>query len=278
MTEPKRLSEAASNIVENLATRVAQRNGGRICPHHIVPYLPMSLGLIQTCLDDMVDGTSVHSDVRNELLEYEFAAYRDSPVERGILKLSAGSCVSCDRDLAEPSEEVLCPECSELLRKELNVLAERTAWPAQAVYEHEILYHAAEQTGPVHAATLAGSSRYTLQGIRQKLDRLTLDHYARQELDRKAGIMTYHFPDIEYPRHLYRKNMAVIRSYPASVMEEVQVKIMRILGALAVMLLLAIGAAICFQPLFPILVLVLLVAGPIVAWRIWHHKEKAGVE
>jgi len=267
------LSESASNVVENLACRVAQRRGGRITPNDLLPYLPVSLGLVQSCLDDMVDGTSVVSEVQAGLLGYEFTAYKDSPADRG--DLSVLSCVACDKDQAAPGGEVLCPACLALLRSELNTLAEKTGWPAQAVYEHEILYHAAQQTGPVPAETLAGVSPYTLRNMRRKLNKLTLAHFARQELDEAEGMMNYAFPPINYPKPLYGKNMAVIRAYPASVMEEVQVKVVKILLTLGLMVLAMLGLAFCGVP-FPILVLLLFVAGPVTAFVIWRHRDRPG--
>jgi hypothetical protein len=265
------LSESASNVVENLACRVAQKHGGRINPHHLFPYLPMSFGLIRSCLDDMVDGTSVLSDTRDNIVEYEFTAYRGAPVEKGLLDVSA--CVSCDKDLAGGGDAVLCGECADLLRKELNGLAEKTAWPAQAVYEHDIVYHAAGGTDPVPAEDLAGSTIYTLRNMRRKLHRLVLDHYARQELDENAGLMKYHFPDLEYPRDRYKKNMAVIRSYPASVMEEIQLKIVRILFTLGLMFLGMLALAFWGVP-FPLLIVLFLIGGPVTAFLIWRHRTR----
>jgi len=48
------LSESASNVFENLACRLASRNGGRIHPHGILPFLPISLKMVPECLHDEV--------------------------------------------------------------------------------------------------------------------------------------------------------------------------------------------------------------------------------
>jgi hypothetical protein len=265
------LSEAASNVIENLACRVAERRAGRIAPHHLLPYLPVSLGIVKSCLDDMADGTAVSSEVRDNIVEYEFAAYRDKPDQGGALQVA--TCIACDKDPPGPGDGVLCTACTNVLKKELNRLAERTGWPAQAVYEHEILFHAAEHDDPVHAETLAGKSRYTLRNMRRKLDKLTLGHFGRQELDQEAGVTKYSFPPLEYPRALYRRNMRIIRSYPASVMEEVQIKITRILLVLGLILLVMLGMAFWGIP-FPMLVLLFLIVAPIVAIVIWRHKTE----
>jgi hypothetical protein len=41
------LSENLVNVIENLACRVAEATGGEITPHYILPYLPLSLELVE---------------------------------------------------------------------------------------------------------------------------------------------------------------------------------------------------------------------------------------
>ena len=265
------LSETASNVVENLACQIAQRRKGCISPNHLVPYLPMSLGLIRQCLDDMTDGTSVLSEIRDNMAEYQFTAYADVSEKSDALDVKV--CVSCSGDLPNPASEILCPACNDLLEKELNILAERTGWPAQAVYEHEILYHAAVGKNPSPAESLAGSSRYTLRQMRRKLDRLSVENYARQEIDESNGLVKYRFPPIQYPKASYDRNMAVIRRHPASVMEEVQIKLVKILMTLGLLVLATLLLAFWGIP-FPILIFLLLIAGTVTALRIWLKREK----
>lgn len=268
-----RLSESALNVVENIACKIAQRNAGTITPNHIMPYLPVSLNLIKTCLDQMVDGSSVMSDQQDGLVVYRFAAYRESLEQDGILEFD--TCISCDKDPTGPVDGSLCPSCANLLRNELEGLAEKMAWPAEAVYEHEILFHAAEHDGSkVHVESLAAVSRYTLRNMRQKLERITLDHFAQQEVDRTAGLVCYRFPAIKYPRKLYDQNMSIIRTYPASVMEEVQLKVVRILLSIGLMFVAMLGLAFWGVP-FQILLALLAILCPIVTWRIWCHRDKS---
>jgi hypothetical protein len=269
--ETSLFSEQAANMVENLACRIAERHGGRLMGNHLVPYLPMSLGLIESCLENMVDGSSVFSEKKDNLIEYEFAAYKDAPIEPGMLRVS--SCLSCDADLSAGDKKEFCSSCSEVLQSELNRLAETTGWPAQAVYEHEILRVASNHKGAVHAEDLAGHSRYTLRNVRQKLDRMSLDGYLRQELDQDAGMMVYHFPEISYPKEHYRANMTMIRAYPASVMEEVQIRVVRILFALGLLFLALLVMAFLHVP-FPLLILLFLVAAPLVSFLIWRHRSR----
>ena len=264
------LSESTANIIENLACRIAEKQGGRITPNHLAPYLPVSLDIIKSCLDSMVDGTSVFSERLNDLAEYEFAAYRGTEKKSGVLETE--TCVSCNMDISSRLHDVLCPRCFETFKEDLNTLAERIGWPAQAVYEHEILYIAANHNNPLYAETLAGHSRYTLRRMRGKLNRMSGSGYIRQELEEEQGMVTYRFPLIHYPRDLYKKNISLIKTYPASVMEEVQLKLTRILFSLGMIVLglLVLGF---FHVPFRLLVLLFLIAAPVTTITIWRRKD-----
>lgn len=265
------LSDSAANTVENLAYRLAERQGGRIAPIHLLPYLPVSLGIIKDCLDKMVDGTAVLSHSSDHITEYQFASYVSSDANPELGALRVSSCLSCDADIAYESGEVLCAYCTKILFGELGKLAEKTGWPAQAVYEHEILYIASTSAVPVHAEDLAGRSRYTLRNMRQKLDKMILSGFLREELDQKKRSVTYHFPNIEYPRSLYRRNMGIIRTYPASVMEEVQLKVTKIFLTFGSMFLGMVVLAFLRIP-YPLLILLFFIAAPIVSLLIWRHR------
>ena len=269
------LSESTKNIIENLACRIAEKQGGRITPNHLAPYLPVSLVIVKSCLDDMVDGTSVFSEGGNNITEYEFAAYKNAKQTTGILKVDA--CVSCDVDISSLTNDVLCPRCFEILKEELNTLAERIGWPAQAVYEHEILYITSNHKSSVYAETLAGHSRYTLRRMRGKLDRMSGERYVKQELEEEQGMFRYRFPEIEYPRDLYKKNISLIKTYPASVMEEVQLKLTRILFSLGLIVLglLVMGF---FHVPFRLLILLFIITAPITAITIWRRKDRVEEE
>ena len=263
------LSDRAGNVVENLACRIAERSGGRIAANHLLPYLPVSLAVVDACLADMVDGTSVLTEETDGVRWYEFPAYSSAPPHGGML--SVETCVACDTDVPRRTGRVVCPACTDVLRRELNTLADRTGWPAQAVYEHELLYLAADHAGPVRAEALAGRSRYTLRNMRGKLEAMALGKHVRQELDAGEGAITYHFPQIDYPRELYRRNIQVIREYPASMTEELQLKLVRIIIALAA-LMFGLFALAFFGVPFPILVASFFVGGVVLAAGIWMHR------
>ena len=262
------LSEHAENMTENLAIRIAQRRQGRITANHLLPYLPMSLALIRHCLDGMVDGGAVVRD-DNHVPVYVFAAYVNEPENKGALK--EGHCVACDADLPKTELRVFCGECMGKLERELTVLAERMGWPAQAVYEHELGWLAARQKGPVRAEELAARSRYTLRRVTQKLDKMSLEGAIEKQFDEASGAVVYAFPEVCYERPAYRMNMDIIRSHPASVMEDVQIRLTQILFALGGLVLALFALAFLHVP-FPLLLLAFLVLGPVLAIVIWRHR------
>lgn len=266
------ISEAAENIVENLACRIARYRQGRIVPGQLLPFLPMSLDLIRNCLDHMVDGNSVLREDDGPLTSYMFTAYTDSAA-REEQTLQTDSCVSCSRDLAQGGAQILCDACQQTLKTELTRLADSTGWPAQAVYEHEIFYLASRIEGHVHPADLAGKSRYTLKNMKSKLERISLDRYSEQKLDPAQGTLYYEFPEIAYPKDLFLRNMGLIRSYPESAREEIELKVTRILIVLALILIGCFVLAIFLIP-FPICILIFIVAGSAAAFAIWSSREK----
>lgn len=265
------LSDKVTNIIENLACRIAEKEGGRITPHSLLPYLPISLGLVKACLDNMVDEISVSSDKKDNVVEYEFTAYKNSTISQEPLEIDV--CLSCGEDRAPSHQEVLCSSCFENFQKELSRLSEKNGWPAHALYEHEILYLASYYKDSIHAEALAGRSRYTLGSVRRKLERMSLDGYLRQELDKQAGMMMYHLPRVAYPKKRYVTNIGIIRSYPASVMEEVQIKVVRILFVLGCMLFGLMIMAFMFRIPYPFLVMIFFAAAPLTALFIWRHRR-----
>jgi hypothetical protein len=240
-----------------------------------MPYLPASLEIIRTCLDDMVDHTAVFSEKIDDQIVYEFTNSTGTEAKPGSLKVDA--CLSCDADISASSNQILCTPCFESFKRELNKLAEKTGWPAQAVYEHEILYIASRHTNPMHAESLAGRSRYTLGHMRKKLNKLCLDGHVREELDQDAGVMTYYFPSVDYPRDSYKGNMEIIESYPASAMEEVQMKVVKILMYLGVLVLSLFVLAFLHVP-FPFLVVLFLIGAPTISLLVWRKRKRVEEE
>ncbi len=264
------VNETAANIVENLAYQVALKHGGVITVNHLAPYLPLSLDLIQSCLDNMTDGHSVIHREQDGFPVYEFTGGKKTDEDQ--CPDPQDCCLSCTTGLA-PGENMLCIACQDLLEQESNRLAETTGWPARAVYEHEILYLSAKSKHPQSAAHLSGYSRYTLKRMQKKLKTMALAHYLNVDLDSDAATLFYKFPQIDYPKDLYRKNMALILSHPASVAEDMELKLIRIILSCAVMLLVIFILALMRVPL-PLLIGCFVIAAPVIALKIWRHKDK----
>lgn len=262
------LSEHAENMAENVAIRIARRFQGRVTANHLLPYLPMSLALLRRCLDGMVDGAAVTRE-ESHVPVYVFAAYTDEPASKGPLK--ERNCVACDADLAKGSVRVFCGACMEKLERELTTLAEQMGWPAQAVYEHELAWLAAQQDGPVRAEDLAARSRYTMRRVTQKLDRMSLEGALEKQFDEAHGAVVYAFPEIRYEKAAYRANRDVIGSHPASVMEDVQIRLTHILFALGGLVLVLFALAFLHVP-FILLVLAFFTIGPVLAVALWRRR------
>ena len=263
-------SEHLANILENTACQVAQLRAGRLNPHHLLPYLPVSLGMVCEELDRMVDGAAVQVEVRDGIKEYVFSEYTGNPARTTELRVS--NCVACSDDL-KSGDDLFCFECRMQMEEELSALSEKTGWPAQAVYEHEILYLASRETGSIAAETLAGASNYTLRSMKRKLATLAENRFVQVEPGDKAGLQRYVFPAMTYSKKRYRKHQQLIRSYPASLMEAVEERIVHILFALGVEFLVMLALAFWGFP-FVLLVPAFLVSAPIVAFVIWRHKNK----
>ncbi len=262
-------NERLNNVIENTACRVAQLRAGRLAPHHVLPFLPISLEMVCDCLTAMVDGVAVSEESNDGVVEYVFSAYADQSAGGGLAPLS---CVGCSVEL-QRAGDLLCPTCFFDFRGQLSALAEKTGWPAQAIYEHEILYLAARESGSVAAETLAADSQYTLRAMKKKLFIMKERHFLKTEPGRKAGTLRYCFPPLAYPNHRFRENQQMIRTYPASIMEDVEQRTVRILFTLGCIFLLMLVLAFWGIP-FPLLVPVFLVVAPITSLLIWRHKGK----
>jgi hypothetical protein len=199
-----------THIVEKLALRVAARFQGRITAHHILPYVPLSLDALSVCLEQMVDDREVFTIPGEPGVVYEFAAYRDTPIEPGALQVT--TCVACDAPLTADNARVLCVTCTTTCSAALHTLARQPDWLGRTMAEHEMLYLAAQHPGPSTAAALASRSRYTLRQTRQHLERLGQHGYLHQDVDVHTGLMTYALPTIVYPTAQYQQNIAVLRT------------------------------------------------------------------
>ncbi len=257
--------EVIANAVENVAFRLAESRNGIITPAELLPFLPVSLGMIIDILNEAAaESEAITAETVDGLRRYAFISTQ--PVNAN---LTDSRCVACDHD----SRDLLCEACTETLGTALKKEAETNGWPAQAVYEHEVAYLAARTASPVSAEKLASTSHFTLRRMRQKLELMQQVLAVRKERDPETGVLRYHFPSAPYPRESYLQNMNLIRSLPASITEDVEARVVHILTALGILFLILLGLAFCHFP-FPLLFMAFLIASPILAVVLWKRRSK----
>ncbi len=257
--------EVISNAVENIAFRLAESRNGIITPAELLPFLPVSLGMIIDILNEAAaESEAITAETVDGLRRYVFIS-----AQPGGATLNDSHCVACDND----SRELLCEDCGKTLGAALKAEAETNGWPAQAVYEHEVAYLAARIGAPVSAEKLASVSRFTLRRMRRKLELMQQVLAVRKEQDPETRVLRYIFPSAPYPREQYLQNMKLIRSLPASVTEEVEARIVHILTALGMLFLVLLGMAFWGFP-FPLLFMAFLITSPILAVMLWKRRSQ----
>lgn len=262
--------EVIANAVENVGFRLAEKRGGTVFPSELLPYLPVSLAMITDALNDAAaESEAITPETVDGLRRYVFDPALAT--EKTSAVLAETQCVVCDKDILARNTELLCDECSDDLKTALLTEAETNGWPAQAVYEHEICYLAARATSPVSAEKLASMSHFTLRRMRAKLELMQRELAVHPE--REGDARLYTFPASTYPRETYLKNMQWIRSLPASVTEEAELRVVQILTGIGILFLVLLGLAFWGFP-FPLLFLAFLITSPILAVMIWKRRLK----
>ena len=260
--------EVISNAVENIAFRLAEQRGGTITPAELLPYLPVSLELIAEILNDVVaESTAISVETKNGILHYTFTSAQSSQPTDSSLRVT--HCVCCDEDVRIGVDDILCGDCAATVERALKTESETNGWPASAVYQHEVCYLAARIPSPVSAEKLASRSRFTVRRMRRKLELLAQGSFVRKE----AGAEQYSFPPAPYPRERYLKNIKTIRSLPASITEDIEVRVVHILIALGILFLVLLGFAFWGFP-FPLLLTSFFFTAPILAVVIWKRRSK----
>ena len=123
------------------------------------------------------------------------------------------------------------------------------------------------QTSVTRLCSLAACIHLKLMGVEESL---------RMEVDEEQATIAYCFPELAYPERDYRHNMGIIRSHPASMKEEVELKLTRIIMTLAAML---VGVFLLRLLRFPMplpgLLVGFAVLAPIVSVLIWRRQGRA---
>ncbi|HNY28580.1 MAG TPA: hypothetical protein PKH31_14490 [Candidatus Sumerlaeota bacterium] len=216
--------------VENLAARLAATRGGRVMANHLMPYLPVSLDLIERILDALVDETVLTSRREDDWQIYEFPELLDAP----IAPTPRNVCVACGTPDRLADKSPLCDACARALEAELTEMAKHEDWPAEAVWEHELLCAASRQSGPLRVASLAGFTRLSLSQLKERLKNLAARGHARCVVNFESKSAYYEFPPLIYPRDIWLRHDRFICGHPASRKCEFEIKIMKVFVVLIV--------------------------------------------
>ncbi len=254
-------------VLENTAERIAEANSGRVFPAQLLPCLPVSLEMVSEHLDEMVDDTVVFRREEEGLTFYEFAEL----VDHDPHPVSTTQCVHCSDSIKPADKHLLCFACNDELLRELLSLAETTAWPAQAVWQHEIFYLAAQRKNPVPVADIAGHSRLTLKKVKERLAELERGNYTRRDLDFAGKNSGYVFPLLDYPREVFRRNDKSIRLHPSSYKEELEMRLIKSLISLVVIMIVCLGLSIGVRIPFPLVLIIGAIAGAVAVW--WNMTK-----
>ncbi|MEO0794789.1 MAG: hypothetical protein AAFX93_06490 [Verrucomicrobiota bacterium] len=213
-------------VVENLAERLAANNQGRVTANHLMMYLPVSLAMISERLDNMVDRQIVFKEAIDGITTYEFqelVGHISGESIEGVDVYTGERLSKRDRT------EIMAPATRAKLEAEIAAQANVIAWPADAAWQHEIIFVTATKSGPVNVAEVAGHTRLTLRQVKAKLLSLTKQGYCSLEIHN--GQYRYRFPNINYPENHFRQHDETIHEYPASRETEWETKLIKILIA-----------------------------------------------
>ncbi len=253
-------------IVENLAERLAARNSGWVTANEVLTYLPVSLEMVTEVMDGMVDRQVVFHGGIDGLNVYEFFELIGEKSDEPI----GGKDIYTGEELND-ADAIFSPETRKRLEAEIRDRAQVDAWPANAVWQHELLYVTAGVNGPVRLAEVAGHSRLTLGQVKNKLKYLAKAKYC--VLEETGGQYSYRFPQIQYSAEAYHANDEAIRRYPSSRRDEFEVKIMKMLLAWIAIALGSLAAAFILRIHFFFLLLLGIGIAAAATWKILTAQE-----
>ncbi|MGJ8650013.1 MAG: hypothetical protein ACSHX4_06615 [Opitutaceae bacterium] len=233
-------------VTENLAEQLSASQGGVVHPTQLLPYLPVSIGLIEQTLDELAESDRVQKETQNGLTTYLFVESLNKPAQ----KFAPRHCVYSNEPLDDFEYTVLSPETRQKIETELAHTAEHDIWPAEAVWQHELIYLANNLPAPASTSDIAGHSRISFKKVEKRLTELK-DHGI---LNYSMEINAWTLPPLRYPTPVYKRNDLFIRQFPGALQEEVEVRLLKGLSMSLLILifcfLLAVTARIPFPLVF----------------------------
>lgn len=230
-------------VAENLAEQLSASQGGIMHAAQLVPYLPVSLRLIETTLEELSASARVTKQIKDGITAYLFK----ESIDQAPHKFAPTHCIYSNEALDGHEFTVIAPEIRKKIEAELAELAAADVWPADAVWEHELIYLANNLTAPVTASKIAGHSRLSFKKVEQRLAELR--ERGIIQCDRKQN--SWELPPMRYPRLPYKRHDQFIRQFPGALQEETELRLLKALGLSLLILLLCFALAVTARVPFP---------------------------
>lgn len=231
-------------VTENLAEQLSAAQGGIVHTAQLLPYLPLSLGLIEKTLDELTASDRVEKQTINGLSAYIFKESLNKPQQ----KFSPRVCVYSNEPLDDYEYAVISPEIRKKIEAELSLTATNDIWPAEAVWEHELIYLAQNLNAPTSTSEIAGHARLSFKKVEERLAELQ----RRGILHFNTELNAWEEPPMRYPKPAYLRNDSYIRQFPGAIKEELEVRLVKSLTTALIVLLISFVLAITARFPFPI--------------------------
>lgn len=253
-------------VIENLAEQLSAAQSGVLHAAQLLPYLPVSLRIVEQTLDELCASDRVEKTTCNGFNSYIFK----ESIDRTPHHFSLVNCVYSNDALDDHTFSAVSPQVRATIESELANLSQSAPWPAEAVKEHELIYLINNLPAPVTTSNIAGHSRLPFKNVEIHLEQLK-QHKA---IDNIEGQIAWELPPLRYPKAAYLRNSTFIRKFPGAIKEELEVRLIKALSsALLVLLACAILAATARIP-FPFLFIGGLLIATIIAFRIFKAAPK----
>lgn len=253
-------------VTENLAEQLSAAQSGIVHPTQLLPYLPLSLSLIEQTLDPLCESDRVEKCVSNGLAAYIFKESVDRPPHKFALE----HCVYSNDPLDDYAFSAVSPAVRSSIEAELASLAQHDPWPAEAVHEHELLYLANNLPAPVHTSAIAGHSRLPFKNVELHLAQLQ----RRQALLPLPELNSWQLPPLRYPKPAYQRNVDFIRQFPGAIKEELELRLIKALSyALLVLFVCALLALVARVP-FPFILATGLASAAVIFFKVFKAAPK----
>ena len=254
-------------ITENLAEQLSATQAGIVHSAQLLPYLPLSLQLIEQTLDALAESDRVQKETISGLIAYVFKESINKPQH----KFAPRNCIYSNEPLDDFEYAVITRETREKIETELSHLAANDVWPSEAVWEHELIYLVQNLNDPTSTSEIAGHSRLPFKRVELRLNELK----SRRMLRCNDALNAWECPPMRYPKPAYVRNADYIRRFPGAIREEVEIRLIRALSISLVILLLAFILAITAKFPFPFVFFGGLIASVLIFFKVFKTPPKA---